>query len=100
MDELKYGIILDGRLPSNKEGLVYLLLFFISQKPSGRLMLLECLKWDSFDEDKDMQRSIHLDFLYDYLMFAVNKGFSWDKVVTVFDFGSELLSEIKGITQV
>ena len=59
-------------------------------------MLLECLKWDSFDEDKDMQRSIHLDFLYDNLMFAVNKGFSWDKVVTVFDFGSELLSEIKG----
>ena len=62
-------------------------------------MLLEFLKWDLFDEDKDMQRSIHLDFLYDNLMFAVNKGFSWDKVVTVFDFGSELLSEIKGIIQ-
>ena len=43
-----------------------------------------------------MQRSIHLDFLYDNIMFAVSKGFSWDKVVTVFEFASELLIEIKG----
>ena len=43
-----------------------------------------------------MQKSIHLDFLYDNMMFAVDKGFSWDKVVAVLEFSAELLQEIKG----
>lgn len=65
------------------------------QKAEGRLALAECLQWEPFDEEKDMQRSIELDYFYDNIMFAVNKGFSWDKVVTVFEFAGKLLQEIK-----
>lgn len=65
------------------------------QRPAGRLALAECLQWEAFDEEKDMQRSIHLDFLYDNIMFAVDKGFSWNKVVTIFEFTVELLQQIK-----
>ena len=43
-----------------------------------------------------MQTSIKLDFLYDNLMFAVDKGFSWDKVVAILEFSAELLKEITG----
>ena len=43
-----------------------------------------------------MQKSIQLDFLHDSMMFAVDKGFSWDKVVAILEFSTELLQEIAG----
>jgi len=54
------------------------------------------LKWPEFDEDQDMQRSIHLDFLYDTLQHATEKGFTWDKVATCVNYADQLVGKIKG----
>ena len=71
-------------------------LHFFLQKAEGRQALAECLLWQPFDEEIEMQKSIQLDFLHDSLMFSVDKGFSWDKVVAILEFSAELLQEIAG----
>ena len=43
-----------------------------------------------------MRSSIHLDFQYDTLQFASEKGFSWDKVIVAMEFADSLIQEIKG----
>jgi len=66
------------------------------QKPRGRQCLAQHLGWTAFDEELDMRTAIHLDFLYDNLMFAVEKGFTWDEVCIVFQTSDQLLMESMG----
>ena len=56
---------------------------------------MHALDWPPFDEDKCMQQSIHLDFLYDSLMFVVEKGFCWEKAANVVLFADRILNQIK-----
>lgn len=55
------------------------------------------LNWPQFDEDKQMQIAIHLDFLHDVLMFATGKGFHWDKVASVVNFADKFVQQFKGL---
>ncbi|WAR22933.1 CH074-like protein [Mya arenaria] len=64
-------------------------------KADGRERLCKCLGWAEFDEEKDMQRSIHVDFLYDTLKYTAEKGFSWNKAATCANFADKLVQQIK-----
>lgn len=44
-----------------------------------------------------MQKSIHLDYLYDNLLFAVEKGFPWDQICLVVKFAEDLLTYSLGM---
>ncbi|KAL4236124.1 hypothetical protein ACF0H5_004510 [Mactra antiquata] len=64
-------------------------------REQGRLELAKVLEWPLFHEEKIMQQSIHLDYLYDSWTFAVEKGFPWCKVAYIVTFADKLISQIK-----
>ncbi|XP_045160414.1 uncharacterized protein C8orf74 homolog [Mercenaria mercenaria] len=64
-------------------------------KVQGRLALAHKLGWPPFNEDQNMQESIKLDFLFDGMNFAVEKGFPWNKVAFVVMFAEKLTQEIQ-----
>ena len=66
------------------------------QRPDGRLLLCACLDWEQFDEEDDLQRAILLDYLYDSLMFTVDKGMAWPHVCHLFDMAKQLQDESIG----
>ncbi|XP_014348178.1 uncharacterized protein C8orf74 homolog [Latimeria chalumnae] len=68
------------------------------QKEDGREQLRRKLKWEEFDEDKDLLRGIFLDFVYDAVLFAARKGFPWPAVAEVGELSAELLTKTKGKT--
>lgn len=43
-----------------------------------------------------MRQAIHLDFLYDNLMFAAEKGFPWNHVCMVVKFAENVLTNSLG----
>ncbi|XP_060083266.1 uncharacterized protein C8orf74 homolog [Ylistrum balloti] len=65
-------------------------------KEKGKQSLLKHLGWQPFNAELAMRHDIHLDFLYECLMFAVEKGFSWDQVCAAVDFSEQLLQESIG----
>lgn len=65
------------------------------QKDERRLALAKTLKWPPFDEDQNMQEAIKLDFLFDSMNFAVEKGFPWNKIAFIVQFADKLTEEIK-----
>ena len=77
----------------NTNDFIFQVLF---QKSEGRNSLLHCLKWVPFDEDKEMRKAIHLDILYDNIMYGAEKGFTWDKITCLVNFADELVHQIKG----
>ncbi|XP_074641995.1 uncharacterized protein C8orf74 homolog [Tubulanus polymorphus] len=75
--------------------------FIAAQKNrnEGRnLLASKVLDWEPFDEEDNLLRSILLDYLYDHLMFAVKKGFSWLEVCCVFQIVKEMQEETVGQT--
>lgn len=52
--------------------------------------------WKPFVDEDEPQRSIHLDCLFDNLMFMVNKGFQWNEIAVLFKLIQELLEDCKG----
>lgn len=73
----------------------FLVLCFFQQKP-GRLFLRDLLGWKEFDEIQEVRQSIKLDAHYYSLVFAANKGFSWQAVAEVVKLTGELLEETQG----
>ncbi|XP_021373463.1 uncharacterized protein C8orf74 homolog isoform X2 [Mizuhopecten yessoensis] len=65
-------------------------------KEQGKQCLLKHLGWQPFNPELAMRQDIHLDFLHDCLMFAVEKGFSWDQVCVAVEFSEQLLQESIG----
>ncbi|XP_067839880.1 uncharacterized protein C8orf74 homolog [Heptranchias perlo] len=68
------------------------------QKEDGRCHLIKLLKWEVFDEEKDLRPGILLDYLYNTIIFAAEKGFPWPSVALAVHFSEELLYETKGKT--
>ncbi|XP_062926996.1 uncharacterized protein C8orf74 homolog [Mobula hypostoma] len=68
------------------------------QKEDGRRHLTKLLKWEDFDEERDLKPGILLDYLYDTIIFAADKGFPWPSVAVAVCFSQELLCETKGKT--
>uniref|UniRef100_A0A8D0G5W5 Chromosome 8 open reading frame 74 n=1 Tax=Sphenodon punctatus TaxID=8508 RepID=A0A8D0G5W5_SPHPU len=58
------------------------------------------LLWEEFDEVRDLRRSITLDFLYNSLIFAAEKGLPWPAVAGVGTLAGELLNETKGTSAI
>ncbi|XP_034277196.1 uncharacterized protein C8orf74 homolog [Pantherophis guttatus] len=69
----------------------------LQQKP-GRLFLRDLLGWKEFDEIQEVRQSIKLDAHYYSLMFAANKGLSWQAVAEVVKLTGELLEETQGFS--
>ncbi|KAG8123010.1 hypothetical protein E2320_018437, partial [Naja naja] len=67
------------------------------QKP-GRLFLRDLLEWKEFDEIQEVRQSIKLDAHYYSLVFAANKGLSWQAVAEVGKLTGELLEETQGVS--
>lgn len=65
-------------------------------KHGGKRHLAKELDWKIGDEDSDMRTAIHLDFLYDHLMFVAEKGFPWDHVCLVVKFANNILTNSIG----
>uniref|UniRef100_A0A674JX83 Chromosome 8 open reading frame 74 n=1 Tax=Terrapene triunguis TaxID=2587831 RepID=A0A674JX83_9SAUR len=63
----------------------------------GRQCLRELLRWEEFDDVRDLRRSIELDSLYSSIVFAMEKGLSWPAVVEAGKLAEELLNETKGL---
>ena len=57
---------------------------------------MKALEWKKFDEEDDPQRALLLDYLYDNLMFTVEKGFPWNAVCRCHELANEMLEESKG----
>uniref|UniRef100_A0A8C8RQY6 Uncharacterized protein n=1 Tax=Pelusios castaneus TaxID=367368 RepID=A0A8C8RQY6_9SAUR len=74
-----------------------LALMSLCQREEGRQCLRELLRWEAFDEVRDLRRSIELDLLYGSIAFAVEKGLPWPAVAEVGKFSGELLSETKDL---
>ncbi|XP_051880897.1 uncharacterized protein C8orf74 homolog [Pristis pectinata] len=68
------------------------------QKEDGRRLLTKLLKWEDFDEERDLKPGILLDYLYDTIIFAAEEGFPWPSVAVAVCFSQELLCETKGKT--
>ncbi|XP_043538301.1 uncharacterized protein C8orf74 homolog isoform X1 [Chiloscyllium plagiosum] len=68
------------------------------QKEAGRCNLVKLLKWEDFDEEKDLKPGILLDYLYNAIIFAAGKGFPWPSVALAAQFSEELLFETEGKT--
>ncbi|KAK3579122.1 hypothetical protein CHS0354_022142 [Potamilus streckersoni] len=67
-------------------------------KNEGRQKLAVLLGWKPFDEEKELQQDIHLDYLYEVLTFAAEKGFPWGQVAHVVKLAESLLQNIKAGT--
>ncbi|XP_052066147.1 uncharacterized protein C8orf74 homolog [Mytilus californianus] len=65
-------------------------------KQRGQRKLAKHLNLTVDDGELDMRQAIHLDFLYDNLMFAAEKGFSWDHVCLVAKFAENVLTNSLG----
>uniref|UniRef100_UPI00398F84E3 uncharacterized protein C8orf74 homolog isoform X1 n=2 Tax=Pristiophorus japonicus TaxID=55135 RepID=UPI00398F84E3 len=68
------------------------------QKEDGRCQLMKLLKWEVFDEEKNLKPGILLDYLYNTIIFAAEKGFPWPSVALAEHFSEELLYETEGKT--
>lgn len=70
------------------------------QKNEGKAFLASQLKLTCLEDDDNLRNAIYVDFLYDNLMFAVEKGFTWRQVCTVVTFCDGILKDSKGIITV
>ncbi|XP_069742721.1 uncharacterized protein C8orf74 homolog isoform X2 [Narcine bancroftii] len=68
------------------------------QKEDGCRLLTKLLKWEDFDEERDLKPGILLDYLYNTIIFAAEKGFPWPSVAMAVSFSQELLCKTKGKT--
>uniref|UniRef100_A0A8C3I807 Chromosome 8 open reading frame 74 n=1 Tax=Chrysemys picta bellii TaxID=8478 RepID=A0A8C3I807_CHRPI len=69
----------------------------LCQREEGRQCLRELLRWEEFDDVRDLRRSIELDSLYSSIVFAMEKGLSWPAVVEAGKLAEELMNETKGL---
>jgi hypothetical protein len=59
-------------------------------RTEGRQRLVAVLGWREFNET-DLQQSIHLDCLYDNIIFCVDRGFSWPEICQIHNLVCEML---------
>lgn len=75
---------------------IHWVFFFHFQKQRGQRKLSKHLNLTADDGELDMRQAIHLDFLYDNLMFAAEKGFPWNHVCLVVKFAENVLTNSLG----
>lgn len=63
-----------------------------AEETQGKCLLSHLLHLGPYLEERNLQRSVQVDFLYDHLTFAAKKGFPWDHVCDVVQFAQEFLA--------
>ncbi|XP_041357156.1 uncharacterized protein C8orf74 homolog [Gigantopelta aegis] len=66
------------------------------EKQEGRLLLSKALNLHPIDELDDLRTVIYVDYLYDNISFAAEKGFPWSHIETVLSFADDFLKMTKG----
>ncbi|XP_067678544.1 uncharacterized protein C8orf74 homolog [Haliotis asinina] len=66
------------------------------EKSSGCQELAEILKLKEYNEENDLKAAIYIDYLYDNVMFAAEKGFSWHQVSVILQFALDFLQQCQG----
>ncbi|KAL2098833.1 hypothetical protein ACEWY4_005313 [Coilia grayii] len=67
-----------------------------TEKREGIRRLNEHFQWNEFVGDSQRQL-LHQEFIYEVLMFAVNRGFPWTATAEVARMSKELLPDLKGM---
>ena len=49
-----------------------------------------------YKDEHNMQKSIQVDFFYDHLKFAADRGFPWEHVCSIIQFAEEFLTTATG----
>ncbi|XP_048764447.1 uncharacterized protein C8orf74 homolog [Ostrea edulis] len=62
-------------------------------KEEGKEFLARQLDLKSLQDDENLRNAVYVDFLYDNLTFAVEKGFSWKQVCAVVTFCDGILKD-------
>ncbi|XP_062572657.1 uncharacterized protein C8orf74 homolog [Saccostrea cucullata] len=65
-------------------------------KDEGKEFLAKQLGLKCLQDDENLRNAIYTDFLYDNLMYAVEKGFTWKQVCTVVTFCDGILKDSEG----
>ncbi|XP_071119441.1 uncharacterized protein C8orf74 homolog isoform X1 [Haliotis cracherodii] len=66
------------------------------EKSAGRQKLAKILKLKEYNEENDLKAAIYVDYLYDNVMFAAEKGFSWHQVTVILQFALDFLQQCQG----
>lgn len=69
-------------------------------KKDGRLLLAKSMRWEVFDAEDDPVQDIRLDFLYETLMFCLQRGFPWPHACAALTLASDMLDNCKGLDAV
>ncbi|TRY54210.1 hypothetical protein DNTS_030473, partial [Danionella cerebrum] len=66
------------------------------KRDEGLARLSSCFLWTEFNGD-DKRQFVHQEFVYENVMFAITRGFSWSTVAQVANITKELLPKFKGL---
>ncbi|KAK6188201.1 hypothetical protein SNE40_004432 [Patella caerulea] len=67
-----------------------------SQKTQACSLMANCIGIKPYDKEKNLNTDIYVNYLYDHIMFAVERGFPWKSVGIVVNFANRLLKFSKG----
>ncbi|KAM9466689.1 uncharacterized protein C8orf74 homolog [Clarias gariepinus] len=66
------------------------------KRDEGIVRLRSCFQWREFEGDDQMQH-IHQEFVYENVMYSVQRGFPWAAVAQIANLSKELLPELRGL---
>lgn len=65
------------------------------QRDEGIMRLSSCFQWREFEGD-DQKQYIHQEFVYENVMYSVQRGLPWTAVAQIANLSKELLPEFRG----
>lgn len=65
------------------------------QRDEGIIRLNSCFQWREFEGD-DQRQKIHQEFVYENVMYSVQRGLPWAAVAQIANLSKELLPELRG----
>ncbi|KAI5618933.1 hypothetical protein C0J50_21604 [Silurus asotus] len=66
------------------------------KRDEGIVHLSSCFQWREFEGD-DQRQYIHQEFVYENVMFSVQRGLPWAAVAQIANLSKELLPELRGV---
>ncbi|XP_017332135.1 uncharacterized protein C8orf74 homolog [Ictalurus punctatus] len=66
------------------------------KRDEGIIRLNSCFQWREFEGD-DQRQKIHQEFVYENVMYSVQRGLPWAAVAQIANLSKELLPELRGL---
>ncbi|XP_060789098.1 uncharacterized protein C8orf74 homolog [Neoarius graeffei] len=66
------------------------------KRDEGIMRLSSCFQWREFEGD-DQKQYIHQEFVYENVMYSVQRGLPWTAVAQIANLSKELLPEFRGL---